>query len=117
MPHTAAAPAPPASAPGFSLDGVPGVSIVVIDAHECVLLLEGELFGGGGAAMVGRPAAEVIPAVIWQALAPRYAEALAGTPQSFPTRPPAARPPIGSSSHPSTSAAPGSRPSWPSSRT
>ena len=29
-------------------------------------MLEGELFGGGGAAMVGRPAAEVIPAVIWQ---------------------------------------------------
>ena len=48
MPHTAAAPASPASAARFSLDGVAGVSIVVIDAHECVLLLEGELFGGGG---------------------------------------------------------------------
>ena len=58
------------------------MSIVVIDAHECILLLEGKL--GGGAAMIGRPAAEVIPAVIWQVLSPRYSEALAGTPQSFP---------------------------------
>ena len=66
------------------VSGLSGAGVLVTDVDLTILAAEGDAFDGlavGG--IVGRQVRDVIPAVAWDVLGPRYAAALAGRAQSF----------------------------------